>query len=241
MSIIEAGLEPKFDLGRHKAWLEERTEVAGKNQKSRFVTISREYGCDGYPTAIKLAQLLSERDKSDWQVFSHPIMEEMISDEKLGAEMIQKVIESRYRFVNWFIDGMVPNYLQSPQSQAFERMRTLMLNLAEKGNCIIVGGGGAIITHDLDPAKFSGNHFRIVSSHFFRIKSIVKRFKVDRGEAEVYLEKKQNARNRFIEDLTDKSALDPELYNLIFNNDLNPPETIAKTIVSYMEIRGEFG
>ncbi|GMT42835.1 MAG: hypothetical protein IEMM0002_1246 [bacterium] len=229
---------PEMDMEKYGSWLEERDEAGKTIKKSCFVTISREYGCDGYPLANNLRELLNNRQKSAWLVFSHPIMEKMIEDENLGAPLILSISEQRYSFVNWFIDGIVPDYLQSPQSKAFERMKTLILNLAGKGNCIILGGGASIITREIDSSKFCGVHIRLISSHENRVKRIMKRFRLDRGEAEKQVEKKQYARAKFVESFTGRTAADPTLYHLIINNDLNGPDTMSETIFSYMKLKG---
>jgi len=226
---------------QYNKWLEQRSQAMITARRSHFVTISREFGCDGYPTAMRLMELINTKYKSSpWLVFSHPIIEKLIGDEKLGTDMIHKVNETRYNFVNWFMDGLVPGFLQSQQSQAFERTRTLMLNLVEKGNCILIGGGAQVVTNGLDPQKFHGTHIRLIASYDFKIKSVMQKFKLDRGEAETMLEKKQYARDKFVEDFTGQRPSQNSLYHVIFNNDLNSPEMMAKTIFDYMETRGCF-
>jgi len=229
---------PELEQEKYQEWLDERAKAIETMKKSLFVTISREYGCDAYPTAIKLSEMLNAKRRGTWFVFSHPIIERLVSDEKLGAPLIDQVSEKRYTFVNWFLDGLVPDYLQSPQSQAFERTRTLILNLAEKGNCIIVGGGAQIITRELDPAKFHGIHIRLIGSFSARVMSVMQKFGLDRGDAEKHVQKYQDARNKFIEDFTGRSAEDNSLYHVIYNNDWNDSDTIAKSIFSYIELKG---
>ncbi len=229
-----------FDHKKYHTWLKEREKAIETMDKSLFVTISREFGCDGYPTAEKLSELLNANRRGLWLVFSHPILEKLIEDEKLGAPLIHKVSEKRYTFVNWFLDGLVPDYLQSPQSQAFERMRTTILNLAEKGNCIIVGSAAQIITRELDPSKFSGIHIRLVGTFRARVMSVMQKFGLDRGDAEKFIENKQFARDDFVEDFTGRSVTDPTLYHLTFNNDLSNKDMIAKSIYSFMKLRDAF-
>jgi hypothetical protein len=240
MASKESFKEPVFDRKRYQAWLDERTKAIETMEKSLFVTISREFGCDAFPTAEKLCEMLNAKRRGMWLVFSHPILEKLVADEKLGAPLIHKVSENRYTFVNWFLDGLVPDYLQSPQSQAFERMRTTILNLAEKGNCIIVGAGAQILTRELDPAKFNGIHIRIVGTFQARVMSVMQKFEMNRGDAEKLIEKKQFARDRFVEDFTGRMVTDPTLYHLTFNNDLSSKDIIAKSICSFMELRDVF-
>lgn len=231
--------EVEFNLESHQNWMKERSAAMATMKQSHFVTISREYGCDGYPTAVKLCELINKKRKnSPWAVITHPVMEKLVSDEELGAELIDRVSEARYSFVNWFIDGFVPDHLKSTPSKVFQRIQTLILNLAEKGNCIILGIGAQIITNELDPLKFNGIHARIIGSHPVRLSKVMEKFGLHRNEAEKQLHDKQKARDKFIADFTGKSLADKSLYHMVFNNDRNTPEMMAKTILAYLEIRG---
>jgi hypothetical protein len=163
------------------------------------------------------------------------MMEKLIEDEQLGYPLIHKVSEERYSFMNWFIDGLVPNYLQSVQSQVFTRMRTLILNLAEKGNCIIIGGGAQIITSDLDPAKFFGVHARLYASFPFRVKMLMESSHMSEAEAEKFLRMHQDTRTKFIEDFTGRSSTDSLFYSLLLNNERLDADTMAKAIFSIIE------
>jgi len=231
---------PDFNLTAYHLWLEERAKAEAGKKQSHFVTISREYGCDGFAVAMKLFELFNRRHDSKWIVFSHQMIEKLVEDEQLGAPLIHQVSEKRYSFINWFIDGLVPDYLQSVQSQVFLRMRTLILNLAEKGNCIIIGGGSQIITNDLDPTKFSAIHARLYSPYHFRLKSVMDKFGLNMEEAEKHLKEKQDARNKFVEDFTGRAPADPLHYHLMLNNEKNDAEMMAKTIHALAENRGFF-
>lgn len=231
-------IELETDL--YNKWLAERAS-ADEKKPSRFITISREFGCDGYPTALRLNELLAEKyPDTRWFIFSRATLEKIISDDDLGAELIHKISETRYSFVQWFFDGIVPEYIQSPHLKVFERLRTLILNLAVKGNAIFVGGGGQIITNRLISSRFRGIHVRIIGSHEFKVRSVMNKFNVNRGDAENQLKEKQSARDKFIQDFTWQTANDDSLYHLIINNQWNGSEIIAKTILSYMELLGFF-
>lgn len=233
--------EPVFNVDAYRLWLEDRAKVASTLKTSHFITISREYGCDAYPLAGKLQELINSKHPTNkWLVFTSQIIEKLAQDEKLGADLISSVSEKRYSFMNWFIDGLVPDYLQSVQSQVFERMRTLILNLSEKGNVIIIGAGSQIVTNELDPSKFAGTHVRLYASYPWRLKSIMEKFHKEREAAEEQLKTKQNARNKFVEDFTGKSSADPLLYHMMINNDKNTPDMMAAAVFHYCESRGFF-
>lgn len=212
-----------------------------KAKRSVFATISREFGCDGFLTGSILSDIIkSKYPNAPWEVYTHPVMESMVGDEKLGAKVIDKVSEERYTFASWFLDGIVPENLASPQSQAFHRMQNLILNLAQKGNCILMGGGSQIITNRLSPKKFAGFHFRIVAPYEFRVKSVMNRFSMEQGEAENFLDRKQSARDKFVEDFTGRSPMEDSLYHLTMNNSLMGPKVMAEMMFGYLDLRGAF-
>jgi hypothetical protein len=232
--------EIELETELYNQWLDERAS-ADEKKPSRFITISREFGCDGFPTALHLNELLAEKySDSKWFIFSRATLEKLIADDDLGAELINEITEKRYSFVNWFFDGIVPEYIQSPHLKIFERLRALILNLAVKGNAIFVGGGGQIITNRLISSRFWGIHVRVIGSHEFKVRSVMRKFNLNRGDAENQLEEKQSARDKFIQDFTWQTANDDSLYHLIINNQWSNHKIIAKTILNYMELVGFF-
>jgi cytidylate kinase len=231
---------PELNAAAYRLWLEDRAKEEKKRQKSHFVTISREYGCYGFDVATKLCDQFNARHGTKWMVFTHNILEKLAEDEELAADLIHKVVETRYTFMNWFIDGLVPDYLQSVQSQVFTRIRTLILNLAERGNCIIVGGGSQIITGKLDPSKFTAVHARLYASFPFRVKAMMDKHRLSQADAEKQIWEHQDARNKFVEDFTGQSVTDPLHYNLILNNAKSDASLMAKTVYSYAEHSGFF-
>jgi hypothetical protein len=233
--------KPAFDFDQYREWLIELADSASTDTKNRFITISREYGCEGYAMASNLSKLI-EKDHpgAPWLVFSHPVLERLVSDETLGVELIDAISGQRYGFMDWFIDGIAPEYLKSPQSKTFERLGGLILNLAEKGNCILLGGGSQIITQKLDASKFSAIHFRIIASNNFRVQKVIEMDRVSFDEANRLVKKNEFTRNRFVEDFTGISTSDLSLYHLIMNNEQNTPAEMAQIAYQYIKTKNFF-
>jgi cytidylate kinase len=66
------------------------------------------------------------------------------------------------------------------------------------------------------------------------VASIARRLKLSSAEAEAVVEKKQKQRDAFIRDFLDRDARDLRYYHLVFNNDKNTPERIARMIAEYV-------
>lgn len=230
-----------LDLNFYRDWLAHRQKARAKDKTraSRFVTISREFGCEGFEIAEKLVARLSEETGTDWNLFTRSQIEQLIGNDKIAPEMIHEVSETPWSFKDWFVDALVPDYLQSPSTQVFEKMRKLILNLADKGDCVILGAGSQVITQRLDPKKFFGAHIRVVASHLWRTRRMERLQKLGRADAEKMLRERQDSRDKFMADFTNFHAADPSLYHLIFNNARNEASIIAETVVAYLRIHGQ--
>lgn len=234
--------ESALDLSYYRDWVAKREGAREKDKTKRtfFVTISREYGCEGYEVATKLIDRLNKRSDKGWSLFTHKNLEEMAASDEMDADMVHAVTEMRWSFKDWFVDALVPKYLKSPSSKVFEKIKNLTLNLADKGNCVFLGGGAQVVTHRLDPKKFLGIHIRIGAAHAWRVNHIESISNFPREEAEKTLEIHQDARNEFIEDFTGLDASDPALYHVIFNNAKNGPDVMVDMIEKYLELNGVF-
>jgi cytidylate kinase len=97
------------------------------------------------------------------------------------------------------------------------------------GNAVIVGLGAAIITKELENCK----HYRLIADHDFKVRSIARRLKISRQEAEIIILDRQKERDRIIRKLLDADEHEPLLYHAIFNNGKTKNRQIARIILEY--------
>ncbi len=234
--------EAVLDLTFYRDWVAKREQERKKDKTKRtlFVTISRDFGCEGYDVATALQKRINERSGSSWSLFTRKMLEEMAASPDIDASMVENVAKERWSFKDWFVDALVPSYLQSESTKVYSRMRTLILNLADKGNCVILGAGSQIVTHRLDPKKFLGLHFRVSASFTWRLNRISTLHGINKTEAESLLLSNQNARDRFISDFTGLNADDPSMYHLIFNNAKHTPDEMVELIIKHLEMHSAF-
>lgn len=230
--------EARIDLSYYRDWVSKREKVIEKDKKKtvNFITISREFGCEGFELAEKLVEKINAAKGTPWTLFTRKMIEEACATGAMEAQDIHAISEKRWTFKDWFVDALVPKYLQSGSSVVFQRMRNMILNLVDKGNCVILGGGSQILTQNLDPKKFHGLHIRIVASYSWRLNRIENIYNLQREEAENMLRARQDARDKFIADFTSLNAADDSLYHIVFNNARNTPEMMADVILEYMKI-----
>ncbi|MBI5814056.1 MAG: cytidylate kinase-like family protein [Nitrospinae bacterium] len=229
--------EAILDISFYRDWVAKRQKSLEKEKKKTafFITISREFGCEGYELAQKLVEQIGGKGQQ-WSLFTRKMIEEACANENMEATDVHEISEKRWTFKDWFVDALVPKYLQSHSSVVFQRMRNMILNLVDKGNCVILGAGSQIITQNLDPKKFFGLHIRITASNAWRLNRTEQVFKVSRGEAEDMLKARQDSRDEFIADFTGLDAGDQSLYHITFNNARNDSDMMARLIVEYMRL-----
>lgn len=191
------------------------------------ITLSREFGCEGYPVAERLRELLSCASGDEWLLMDKALLEEVARHHNLSEGVLQGLGEK-----NRILDEVLSTFSAGWKSEKdhFRLLCRYIVSLAERGNVIIVGRGGAIITQHLKNCR----HFRIYASLAFKTASIGKRLQMTSEEAEKLIVKRQKQRDKFIVDFLDSDARDPKYYDMLFNNDRNTPEKIAQTIAEYL-------
>ena len=222
---IEMRLSSLLEINRRKDEVDESRIHAKKTHPT--ITISREFGCEAYPMAECLKGLLEKKTGQDWIVMDKGLLEEVAKNHNL-SESILRGLGEKTRILDEMLATFTPRW--KSEKDHFRLLCKHMFSLAEKGNVIIVGRGSAIVTQTLKNCY----HFRMFASPAFKVRSIARRLNIPEEEAESYIEKKQKQRDGFIRDFLDQDAHDMRFYNLIFNNNKNSPERIAKTILEYV-------
>ncbi|UFS72442.1 cytidylate kinase-like family protein [Geomonas sp. RF6] len=191
------------------------------------ITLTREFGCEGYPVAEKVQALLEAKTGMPWAVMDKALLEAVARNHDLNEELLSN-ISSKNRFLDDMFSTFSPRW-KSDKDYYRLLCRQITL-LAQKGNVILVGRGAAILTQNMENCY----HFRIVAPMAFKVKSITRRCDVSTEEAYEMIETKQRRRDAFIRDFLGRDLGDPTLYHLIFNNARNSADRIAEIIAGYV-------
>jgi cytidylate kinase len=192
------------------------------------ITISREFGCEGYLVAERLVELMMQKTGDEWVLIDKDILEEVARRHNISEEILQTLGEN-----NSILKEVLATFSSRWQSDQdyFRLLSHHIVALAEQGNVIIVELGGAIITRHI---KHSW-HFRIYASEAFKIATLARRLNMANEDTERLMHRQQKQRDHFNKVFLNHDGHDPALYNLLFNNDRNSPEKIAGTIAGYLE------
>lgn len=222
---IEARLGSLLEFNRRNETEKSTRAVAEKSRPA--ITLSREFGCEAYPVADRLKELLEKKSGESWIVMDKGLLEEVARNHNLAEDLLKGLGEK-----SGFLDEILATF--SPywktDKDRFKLICKHMVSLAEKGNVILIGRGGAIITQTLKNCF----HFRMYASQNFKTRSIMQRLGITGEQAETLIQKKQKQRDAFIRDFLNRDAQDLNLYHLVINNDRNSPEKAARTIAEYV-------
>ena len=220
---VEMRLRSLLEINRR------RDENAASRGKIRpTITISREFGCEAYPMTVILKEIMEKKTGQPWAIMDKALLDEVAKNHQLSEELVHSLGEKKSRIMDEVLATFSPHW--KSDNDYFRLLCKHVFSLAEKGNSIIVGRGSAITTQQLKNCY----HFRMYASHAFKVTSIAKRLDISREEAERVVEKNQKQRYAFIHDYFNIDPRDLRFYHLVFNNDKNLPERIARMIAEYV-------
>jgi cytidylate kinase len=190
------------------------------------ITISRRFGCEGYPLCEQLKTLLEERTGETWNIYDKALLELVSQDENLSMQVLSDLGNPSSSADS--IGFLVPGYLR--QSEVFEHIPKYILRIAQAGHAIIVGRGGAIITQKLDNCY----HFRLEADLEFRVATVARRMELSEAEARRLVKDNEKIREKFLEHFLRASPTDATIYDAVFNNARHGIAEIAQAIVAYV-------
>jgi cytidylate kinase len=191
------------------------------------LTISREYGCEGYPVAELLREKLMKKTGEEWVLIDKAILEEVARRHDISDDILNGLGEKN-RILNEVLATFSKRWTSDHDS--FRQLCRHIVSLAEQGNVIILELGGAILTRHFENAR----HYRLFATHEFKTASIARRLGFQHDEAERIVERQQKLRDHFNRDFLGHNDHDKGHYDLLFNNDRNTPEKIASIIAGHV-------
>lgn len=204
-----------------------KKESAEKEKKKLTITLSREFGCEGYPVAEKLKEILDSRTKEQWVIMDKALIDEVAKDHHLLDSCLSTLGE-KSRVLEEAISTFSPAW--KTERDYYRLLCRQLFALATGGNVIIVGRGASIVTQSLENCF----HFRLYASNWFKVQYLSKKISLSVPELEKFIAKKQKQRDKFVCDFLNCDAGELHYYNLVINNDKNPSEKIAKIIADYV-------
>ena len=215
---------------RISAWIELQRQ-ANKGPKEKYdvsITLSREFGCEGYPLALKLKEDLEAKWGGEWTIFDQLLIDKILAERKISAKLLENIGE-RSKVLDTLISSLNPRW--KTDQDLYEIMVETIHSLAQKGRCIFVGRGAAVVTQDLENCF----HFRLEAPKDFRKNSLVKRLSLEPAEAEALMKAQENQREDFINHFLGVDLSEMQYYHAKFNNAKIHNNEVSKMMLQTIE------
>lgn len=204
-------------------------QLADLQKPGPCFTLSREFGCQAYPTAEALAKRLNARTAGEpWIVIGKEILDEVAKLSGFSVDQIEKSQDtpsSLKAIFSMFLDSSCAD-----ETQIFTHMRNVIQNFAKRGNCIFVGRGAVLVTQDLPNCI----HLRLVAPYEFRVQKLMTSHGLNQVEAEKHIALHQQQRDAFISRFAEGRIDDSLLYHLVINNGRMSSAKIAELAEEYL-------
>lgn len=192
----------------------ERKQAGGTGPEIRqpFITISREFGCQANLLADMLKKQL-EKSGTSWKILNKEIIFEAAKELNLDPDKILSIAGSTDRTqLDEVIHALSSKYYKSDR-KIRQTVASVVMNAAQVGHTIIVGRGGAAITHGLTPAI----HIHLIAPIEWRLNSLMKRHNLKREEAFKQLTEIDHKRYKIFRDYVKWSESIEQLFDVTFN------------------------
>jgi len=212
------------------SYIRENLEVlSNKKEPGPYITISRQYGCDGYELGDLLLKKLNERSGSPWRLYKKEMLKQLAEDTGLAEEVIEKERLAKPSLLKDFFRGMRRSGI--PDGYEIRKKITMMVRtVAFEGNAIIIGQGGTAATADLD----NGLSVRIEASTEWRIIRVSRREKLTRQAAIARIMEVEKERRHLRKIYEEENKREPA-FNLMIDNSMFNIDQIADLIINAME------
>ena len=221
----------KVSLSEHMR--EQPTKAVEENQPAwPFVTISRQYGCQGFSLGLLLLDILTEETpERPWQIYHKDILSRLATETDMAEEMLEEQRRAKPRlivdFFRSFSGGKVPSGIE-----VRNRITTIIRGVAGKGHAIIIGQGAAAATHDLP----NGMSVRLEAPEPWRTKQIAFREGISETEARLRV-KAQEEQRVYLRKLYEKRFPHKPAFHLTYDCSVFSLAQIAQHVVQAMRMR----
>ncbi|MBP7584030.1 MAG: cytidylate kinase-like family protein [Spirochaetes bacterium] len=214
-------------------WEKETARLAREGSgrgKRPFVTISRQYGCGGYETAVALVKLLT--GEHTWVAYDRSVIDLLMKDLGLSRKLTESLTTAA--------QGQVASVFQTsfadlpPQAAVHKKLAETIRLLAVNGYVAVVGRGGNVITRDLP----GGYHVRLVAPMEWKVERLCRLSGMKPREAEKQILEKDRMRDNFFREFLKFDTADPVNYDMVINNSSFGADEAAAIITGGMKARG---
>ncbi len=203
-----------------------------KSGLAPVITISRQLGCPAKPIAKELVSLINKQAKDKWASVSKEILQESASKLGVPASDLKYFFKYNEQGLLGGILSTISKFYLSDIS-ASKAVKRAIVSIAEKGNVVIIGRGGAAICRDMKNSL----HIRLSAPIEWRLQKVMKFYQMKEKEALKFLKDYDRKRIHFIMQFLKEKEEPSILFDIYYNCSRLSIEEIARSIYSLMNIR----
>ncbi|MHC4291676.1 MAG: cytidylate kinase-like family protein [Planctomycetota bacterium] len=205
-------------------------DIGTKKEPGPYITISRQWGCDGIELGQILVSKLNQRDDEQrWKLYQKELLKQLAEDTGLAEEILEKERKSKPSLLKDFLRGLKKNGI--PDGYEVRNKITMMVRtVAFEGHAVIIGQGGTAATGDLS----NGLSVRVEAPRDWRIARICRRESLEKHAAIAKIAEIEKEREHLREIYERQNPREPA-FNLIFDNAMFNNEQIAGLVITAME------
>jgi cytidylate kinase len=177
-----------------QAW--ERVEKAPTHVHERypFVTISRQFGCEGGTLARILVDLLNERCRPvvPWVAYDTELLDRVAKELHLSRAVLDALDGRRRNEMSELFDAILNRKVD--EAVVFRKLAEVARSIALHGHAVMVGRGTSLTTQDLK----NGLHLRLVAPLEWRAHKLSETRNLSYADAKKAVTEGEEQRDRFI-------------------------------------------
>lgn len=190
-------LRPSLDarVAAHvQAWVKIKQAPARPREHYPFVTISRQFGCEGGALAHALADLLNERCRPvvPWVVYDHELIERVAQELHLRQAVLEALDGHRRNEMSELFEAILNRKVD--EAVVYRKLAEVARAIALHGQAVFVGRGTSLITQDLR----NGLHLRLVAPVGWRAHKLAETRNLSPQDAQRAVVEGEEQRARFI-------------------------------------------
>lgn len=190
------------------------------------ITLSRQFGCEAFPLAERLQGLLREDSGEPWNIYDQTLVGKVARDEGISVRLLSSLGDR-----NKIVEGLGIHSGEVSDEVAFEKVAKALVAIAETGNAIVIGRGGAVLCRELKNCF----HFRLEAGFEHRVRSIMRRLELPEAEARETVSHLSKQREEFFRNVLHEDPADLKNYDAVFNTERRGLDAIAAAIVAYLK------
>ncbi len=187
------GLDARVAAHVH-AWSKIREAQSHPQECYPFITISRQFGCEGAELGRVLVELLNERCRPSipWVAYDRELLDAVARELHLSRAVLESLDGQRRNEMSELFDAILNRKLD--EAVIYRKLAEIVRSIALHGHAVLVGRGTALTTQDLR----NGLHIRLVAPLEWRAHKLAETRSLPYAEARKLAVQGEEQRQRFI-------------------------------------------